>query len=106
MDDLRKQIDDTLMSIAEAKKFMFRLEKTEKLREALNLGKQGILYNSVLLYTITCLACKTDEALTQAGFVLSRGWRLSDMTLAHLISSTNELSKQMLRINRQNLVFF
>ena len=45
MDELKKQMDDTLMSIAKAKKYLLGLEKTEKLREALDLGKRRILYS-------------------------------------------------------------
>ena len=44
MDELKKQMDDTLMSIAKAKTYLLGLEKTEKLRAALDLGKRRILY--------------------------------------------------------------
>lgn len=105
MDELKKQIDDTMMSIAKAKKYLLGLEKTDKLRDALELGKRRILY-SVHLYTVTCSVSKTDAALTQASVSFSQGWRLSDIATLHLTNSMSELSKLFLRINRQNLVFF
>ena len=102
MNELKEKIDDTLKSIADAKRYMLRLGETDKLREALDLGKRWILY-IVLLYTVTCSACKMDAALTQASYALGRGWRLPDITT--LTGSMTELSKQFLRINRQNPVF-
>ena len=96
MEELGRVFDDALNHLSDARRYLVRLGWSDRQRDALDLGKQPVLYS----VTVSCSARKVEEAMSTAGSAIQNGWKIPDNTAEHVEQTIKTFSRAILKINR------